>query len=327
MDSTPLVSVVMPTKNRPVAVPEAVQSILDGDYQRFELFVIDQSPDETTRDALGPLLDDPRVHYYPNRRPGVGAPSSRNIGIALSSGELLVMIDDDITAPADWLSSIVSEFQRDASLEVLIGSLTAPPYDRSAGYIPEFRPDNRTPKWRLVTLISAANIGLRRSLLSRIGGYDELIGPGGRFGVGDDSDFAMRMIRAGARWRAFPEISVIHTHGFRPGRAGHDLMMTYQDGIGAVFGRAARRGYIEPTLWFLGRELFYLGYGLVALLRHRSLAGLELSRQRFKGFGEGLLARPSEGYVDEGGLARLRAQILSQIVGAPPRSGVSGWPT
>ena len=55
-DQPPLVSVVIPTRSRPHAVVEAVASVFAGAYQRFELFVIDQSPDDETRVALAGFM-------------------------------------------------------------------------------------------------------------------------------------------------------------------------------------------------------------------------------------------------------------------------------
>lgn len=315
----PLVSVVMPTKNRAAAIAMAVASLFNGRYTNFELLVVDQSNNTATSEALSRFMDDPRFHYRVNRRPGVGAPSSRNIGLALSNGELLVMVDDDVTMPVDWLERIVAEFAADPAVEVVIGRLTAPPYDRSTGYIPEFYPHRYLDGWRLVTVVSAANIALRRSLLERIGGYDELVGPGGRFGIGDDSDFALRMLQARANWKPCPEIEVIHTHGFRPHGDGEQLKRDYQNGIGAVFGRAARRGYSRPTLWYLAREARRSVLALVDRLRGRPEEWV-LVRARLSGFLEGLLCSPHVGHVGAAELAHMRQALADESVpaGATP---------
>src|SRR5579872_630490 len=105
-----LVSVVIPTKDRPKAVVDAVSSVFGGTYQHFELFVIDQSQDLAARRLLERFAVDKRFHYRQNHRPGVGAASSRNIGIALSSGEIMAIIDDDVTVQPNWMANLVGEF-------------------------------------------------------------------------------------------------------------------------------------------------------------------------------------------------------------------------
>ena len=92
-----LVSVVIPTKDRPEAIFDAVKSVFESSYQRFELFVVDQSSGDATKAILQPFMSDPRFTYLENRRPGFGAASSRNVGIALSNGEFVAVIDDDVT--------------------------------------------------------------------------------------------------------------------------------------------------------------------------------------------------------------------------------------
>src|SRR5919206_3347093 len=136
-----LVSVVIPTKSRPIAIVDAVQSVFNGTYQNFEIFVVDQTPDDSTRDVLSVFMDDPRFHYLQNRRPGYGAASSRNMGIALSSGEVVAIIDDDVEVRQDWMERIVAEFTADPELQFICGALTAPPYNPTTGYTPSFVPN------------------------------------------------------------------------------------------------------------------------------------------------------------------------------------------
>lgn len=62
----PYFSVIIPTRNRPDLVPIALQSVLEQDFDDFEVIVSDNSDEEesmATRDALEPLLADARVRY------------------------------------------------------------------------------------------------------------------------------------------------------------------------------------------------------------------------------------------------------------------------
>jgi glycosyltransferase involved in cell wall biosynthesis len=303
------VSVVIPTKSRRVAVCEAVRSVLAQTYEQFELIVVDQTPDDATRDALRPFFADRRVHYRVNRRPGYGAASSRNIAIALASGEIVAIIDDDVTAPPDWLAKIVAEFEADPELQFIPGRLTAPEYDRSAGYTPEFCPYPGLSKWRLITVAAGANFSMRRSLLDRVGGYDEFCGPGSRLGASDDADLTLRIVQSGAKWKACPEIEVIHTYGFRPQGDGVALARRYQRGNGGVYGRAMRRGHIVPGLWFFAREGYYLARDLVALVSGRDRPDFNLTRERLIGFWNGFRLSPHQGFVSGEDLARMRLTL------------------
>ena len=97
-----LIPVVIPTKDRP-RILTAVRSVLRGEHQDVEVIVVDQSTDGATVAALA-QVDDGRLHDLTNRRPGYGAASSRNLGLAYGRGEVLAITDDDVEARPNWLT-------------------------------------------------------------------------------------------------------------------------------------------------------------------------------------------------------------------------------
>src|SRR5438067_1124522 len=93
--SGPLVSCIMPTRDRPRFVPQAISYFLRQDYEPRELIVID--------DGDVPVADlvptDPRIRYVRlDGRRALGA--KRNIGCELAAGEFVAHWDDD-----DWNAS------------------------------------------------------------------------------------------------------------------------------------------------------------------------------------------------------------------------------
>jgi glycosyltransferase involved in cell wall biosynthesis len=303
-----LVSVIVPTKDRPLAIADAVRSIFAGTYQHFEIFVIDQSAGNETYEALAPWRADGRLHYLTNRRPGYGAASSRNIGIALSNGEVLAIVDDDVEVRPDWMERIVAEYTTDPALDFVSGTLKAPPFDPSQGFTPAFRPDPKVTAWNLVWMVSGANISARRRLFDRIGGYDEFCGPGSRLRASDDGDITLRVVRSGAKWKACPEIEVVHTHGYRPGPAGDELWLRYSHGNGGLFGRALRRGEIYYGLRFLLHEAIQVARGLVRAVLGRKSA-LNHTRARLTGYVRGFRLPPNEGFVSGDALRQMRTLL------------------
>jgi glycosyltransferase involved in cell wall biosynthesis len=92
MDSTPLASVVVTTKNRIALLPRAIQSVLEQTWRSLELIVVDDGSDVPV--AL-PTAD-PRARIIRNEvSKGVG--EARNIGFRAATGEFFCMLDDD-----DW---------------------------------------------------------------------------------------------------------------------------------------------------------------------------------------------------------------------------------
>jgi len=310
-----LVSVVIPTKDRPVPVYGAVRSVFDGTYQNFELFVIDQSADDATRDALFPFAEDPRFHYRRNTRAARGGASSRNVGIALSAGEIVATTDDDVTVDKNWLANMVKEFEADPVLQFLCGKVTAPPHDRSANFIPDFDTDYWSPQltdWTMPFHISGGNFSMRRDLFDRVGGYDESFVTGTPLNC-EDGDIGFRIMRAGAKWKVSSAVEVEHTHSFYNRADGAKVINGYSLGTGAAYGRYARRGDVYAGLWFLQFQMREMATIVArSLVRRQRPRGLGWIRWRLVGFWRGLLLPPRQGFVTGADLARMREQLLRE---------------
>jgi glycosyltransferase involved in cell wall biosynthesis len=88
----PLVSCIIPTKNRPVLVDRAINSVLGQSYDNIEVIVIDDSTNNDTSKVV--LQFGNRVTYIKNSQ-SKGAPYSRNIGLAEAEGDVITFLDDD----------------------------------------------------------------------------------------------------------------------------------------------------------------------------------------------------------------------------------------
>ena len=322
-----VVSVIIPTKGRAQAVAQCVRSVSGGSYQQFEMFVIDQSVDNQTYDALAPFVGDARFHYIRNHKPGVGAASSRNMGIAMSQGEIIAILDDDVTALQDWMANIVAEFDADPDLQFICGKLTAPPFDWRTEYVPTFDPENTSEpltKWTMPIFAAGANFSMRRALFDRVGGYDEFCGPGSRLGASDDGDLSFRIMRSGAKWKACANVEVIHTNGIRQLTDGTALLQRYQWGVGGNYGRFTRRGDLLAGARFLAQQA---GDILTVVIpnvdRGRRPTQFGWVRDRLIGFWRGLKLPPNQGFVSPKDLARMRAEYLAMApTGAPAGDAV-----
>ncbi|HEX8454324.1 MAG TPA: glycosyltransferase family 9 protein [Longimicrobium sp.] len=99
----PLVSCLMPTRDRRRFVPHAIEQFLEQDHPRRELVVVDDGADAVD-DLIPP---DPRIRYHRvERQATLGA--KRNLACSLARGELLAHWDDDDWMPPHRLSTQVS---------------------------------------------------------------------------------------------------------------------------------------------------------------------------------------------------------------------------
>ncbi len=98
MENTiPTISVVIPTRNRPELVCQAVRSVLAQTYRDFEVVVVVDGPDPVTVDALNGL-GDPRVRVVALAE-NVGGAEARNVGARDARGGWIALLDDD----DEWL--------------------------------------------------------------------------------------------------------------------------------------------------------------------------------------------------------------------------------
>ena len=108
MKHQPLVSVYLPTRNRVQLLRRSIQSVLDQDYPRFELLVVDDaSTDETARALESMASADSRLRCFQNAAP-MGGGAARNVAIREARGEFVTGIDDDDLMLPGRLTSLLS---------------------------------------------------------------------------------------------------------------------------------------------------------------------------------------------------------------------------
>jgi len=91
--SEPLISVVIPTINRPQLVTGAVASALRQSLREIEVIVVVDGPDEATRQVLQ-AIDDPRLRVLPLPE-NVGLGEARRAGTDAARGQWVALLDDD----------------------------------------------------------------------------------------------------------------------------------------------------------------------------------------------------------------------------------------
>jgi glycosyltransferase involved in cell wall biosynthesis len=93
----PLVSAVIPTRNRPELVCRAVRCALSQTHSNLEAVVVVDGPDPATVEALE-ALNEPRLRIVALSE-NVGGSEARNLGVRKAKGEWIAFLDDD----DEWL--------------------------------------------------------------------------------------------------------------------------------------------------------------------------------------------------------------------------------
>jgi Glycosyl transferase family 2 len=119
LSSHPLISVVMPTKDRTAFLERAIASVRAQRYENWELLVVDDGGSEDSK-AIVEATGDPRVSWSRIRASGVAG--ARNAGLKQAAGELIAYLDDDNTLDPDWLFAVAWAFEQQPEVDVLYGA-------------------------------------------------------------------------------------------------------------------------------------------------------------------------------------------------------------
>ncbi|MBN9393158.1 MAG: glycosyltransferase family 2 protein [Chloroflexi bacterium] len=286
----PSISAVISTRNRGDRILAAVESILDNTYPNFDLWIIDQSDDNSTEEALKPFSGDSRLHYLKSDTRGCSA--GRNLAISSTTSEFVAITDDDCVASPDWLSKMVAAFKTDKRIGVVSGNVTAGEHDATQGHITTYiRPDSflatKVSQKSLVHGITA-NMGVRRSAWEKVSGFDPMLGVGAPLRSASEPDFLIKMLLAGYYVYETPAVLVVH-YGFRNWQDYRKLLYQYSYGNGAAIAKyfKERKLFILSYFWseFFGKIVYPL---LKNIVTQRRLAGTTRLKAFSRGFVTGL---------------------------------------
>lgn len=104
---SPLVSIVIPTRDRREGVLDALRSVLAQTYQNWQVLVVDDGSEDGTYEAITEQVGDPRVSVIRRDRAG-GVSAARNAGLARCAGDYVAYLDSDNTWSPRFLERMVA---------------------------------------------------------------------------------------------------------------------------------------------------------------------------------------------------------------------------
>jgi len=189
----PLVSVIVPTLNRPVLLAEALRSLQAQELTDWEALVVDDGSSDSTR-ALVEGFADPRVRYLEQEHTGRSA--ARNRGLAHTRGRYIALLDDDDLYLPGKLALEADFLQARPEID-LVG--TGATVEGEPGPRGRWEPWRVRPAPSLLGLLLHGNGFLTCSVLFRrqvLDHMDHWFDPG--LDTAEDADFFLRMAAAGA---------------------------------------------------------------------------------------------------------------------------------
>lgn len=230
MTSPPTASIVIPTRDRGDYLDVALASVAPQAAQAgAEVLVVSDGPDPRTESIA--RAHGARIVALPERR---GLNAARNAGVRTAAAETIVLIDDDVDAPAGWLAALLAGVRASPEHEVFGGPIAARLEGggpRACGREPApITTLDLGPVDRDVELVWGANMAIRREAFERVGEFDEQLA-----GRGDEEDWERRFVAAGGRIRYLAGAGLEHR------RAPADASLKALSRADYHHGRNARR--------------------------------------------------------------------------------------
>jgi len=175
----PRISVVIATYNRGPSLRELLLSLKNQDtpMDAFEVVLVDDGSTEPAWRFIGDLSFPYRLTHV--RQENTGQAGARQHGVELASGDIIVIIDDDMEVPTDFLRR--HREAHDSGFDVVLGHIMTPDDAGSralherfhmhhlAGQIAAFRAGTREVRG---VHLCTGNVSFRRALFHDVGGFD-----------------------------------------------------------------------------------------------------------------------------------------------------------
>ena len=201
-------SFIVPVYNRPDEVDELLESLSHQRIKDFEVVIVEDGSKVPCKDIVDKYADKMDISYYfkPNSGPGM----SRNYGAERAKGEYFIVLDSDCVIPEGYLEAVEAELQNSPA-----DAWGGPDHAHAS-----FTDTQKAINYSMTSFFTTGgirggkkkmdkfyprsfNMGIRATLFKELNGFSKM-----RFG--EDIDFSIRIYKAGARCRLFPEAWVWH---------------------------------------------------------------------------------------------------------------------
>lgn len=110
-----MITVIVPTFNRPDSLKRAVTSLFKQTItpSGFALIIVDNTPDASAALAIEGLraICPPTIDLIALHEPAAGVANARNLAMSAVKTDLVAFLDDDQSAPIDWLERLLDNYR------------------------------------------------------------------------------------------------------------------------------------------------------------------------------------------------------------------------
>jgi glycosyltransferase involved in cell wall biosynthesis len=209
----PSFDLVVATVGRVDDLRALLESFERQTHREFRVLVVDQNDDG----RLAPVLDGWTAEIL-HLRAERGLSRARNAALPHLRADAVAFPDDDCVYPDDLLERVA----RRLAAEPALGGVTGRAADAHGHSSRSWRRDRAVlTRDNLWNRAISYTIFLRRSVVERVGPFDERLGLGAGtlWSSGEEIDYLVRALDGGARIEYDPDLVVVHEREARPARA------------------------------------------------------------------------------------------------------------
>jgi len=275
----PFVSVIVPAYNEERVIEGTIRSLLNSDYDKFEIIVVDDgSQDRTSEVVREHFADEPVVRLF--TVPNAGKAVALNLGLRYAQGEIIVALDADTQFPAETIRALARRFV-DPRIGAIAGNakvgnrINIVTRWQALEYITSQNMDRRAfASLNCITVVPGAVGAWRRDLIEQCGGFSSNT-------LAEDQDLTLRIRKLGYKigyeesaigWTEAPDrLRMLAKQRFRWGYGTLQCMWMHRD---ALFRpRYGALGFVAmPNVW-----IFQILFPLISPIMDLMLAYTLLS--------------------------------------------------
>lgn len=215
----PKVCVIIVTFNNLKYTKLCVESIYAKTaYPNVEIIIVDNASTDGTEDYLNDLKEEHANIKIILNKDNLGFAAANNIGIKASSGEYIILLNNDTVVTRGWISGLISHLQNpeigmvgpltnsignEAKINVNYSALSS--MDKFAEHYTE----KNTGRTFEIPVLAMYCLAMRRQTIETIGPLDE------QFSIGmfEDDDYALRVRKAGLKVICTENVFIHHFGG------------------------------------------------------------------------------------------------------------------
>jgi len=232
-------SVIIPTRNRAKSLKvllDSLQSAARPNSTKVEIIVVNNGSTDETSQILNEEAGIARpLELVVLHQPIPGKANAINLALTVARGEILMIVDDDVSIHPQCLVKHLDAYEQ-SSFSAVQGKVQ--PGRDPEGQCADLR---QLQKYNIPLVdygdaiiqiqgLTGTNMSFKREVLERIGAFDVRLGPGAA-GFSEDTEFSMRIRRAGFKIGYTPHAIVYHElNPQRYGRA-YNRDVEYRKGL------------------------------------------------------------------------------------------------